>query len=98
MLVGFKKFPKISKKKFNNNFTKKVHKKIQKFHKKFQKKKSKISKISKCTHFARNPVIECQELVHRPKLVFLQACRGTFNECQGRMADDVIDPCQQLGV
>ena len=34
------------------------------------------------------PVLECRELIGRPKIIIIQACRGDFNSDQGMMADN----------
>ena len=35
--------------------------------------------------------MECKDLINRPKIGLIQACRGNFNETQGIASDDPVN-------
>jgi len=41
------------------------------------------------------PILECPELVNKPKLFFLQLCRGDTNVHQGLSADDAVHSIEE---
>ena len=38
-----------------------------------------------------NPILNCPSLAGKPKLIFVQSCRGSYNEEQGIVPDAVTE-------